>query len=316
MKIFKKIFSTLTAVCLCCCCSINGYCENNEKELESMLVLGDSIASGYGLEGYVPGKSYSDDSYGVMLKKEYGLSDEGYNNFAIDGQTSEELFQKLESGTYDSYLDNDIIIISIGGNDLLDVIIGENSPIYQEPEIMRFLNGEITLMQAMQNVNMVKLSSEISSLASEKTKLFGESLPKIIKSIKDRNPDAVIVVQNLYNPMNTGVQIIDSLYESTISKLNDEIEKAEGIIICDVFSAFSEASDNLIQSDFTHPNAKGHKVIFNQLKNVIENQCGFTACSSSASTIPETSAKDSIFAFLLTASISLMVITSKSKKHK
>ncbi|MBQ9375131.1 MAG: hypothetical protein IJU04_02175, partial [Ruminococcus sp.] len=93
----------------------------------NMVFLGDSITTGFGLEGYDSGKeackSYPITLYGKYSKELEGKCTTSMKNYAIDGQTSGGLLKKLNSGTYDEALnDADAIVVSIGGNDLLSVL--------------------------------------------------------------------------------------------------------------------------------------------------------------------------------------------------
>jgi len=140
----KKIFPLLLVLVL----SVSVVLPVSAKP-SGMLVLGDSIATGYGLPNYsAPSPQLATDSFGNRLAAEYGLSyGHTYYNFAVNGMTSEELAAALTDGTSQYvYRDNalgfdeatysmyqmvdasatkvavkncDTIIISIGGNDLL-----------------------------------------------------------------------------------------------------------------------------------------------------------------------------------------------------
>ena len=112
--------------------SLNAAAQTEYQEIKTdtppeMLFLGDSIATGYGLEGYNGGKENC-ESYANMLADKYanqlkGKCKTSMKNSAIDGQTSGELLSGLHNGIYDEDLRNsDAIIISIGGNDLLTVL--------------------------------------------------------------------------------------------------------------------------------------------------------------------------------------------------
>jgi len=142
----KKLFSAVLLLALL----IMSVLPVSAAPSKGILVMGDSIATGYGLNGYKgarPGEAA--DSFGAKLAAEYGLVyGHSYYNFAVDGMTSAELAAALESGkSWKMHKDNatlgtseyqysqyavadssaaqtalkncDTIVISIGGNDLL-----------------------------------------------------------------------------------------------------------------------------------------------------------------------------------------------------
>ncbi len=87
-------------------------------EYRSLTVLGDSIASGCMLPQYEAGNNYSAPlSFGNMLGSKF----ESYQNFVVDGRTTEELLNELRSSEElaETVSNSDVIVISIGGNDFL-----------------------------------------------------------------------------------------------------------------------------------------------------------------------------------------------------
>lgn len=85
-----------------------------EENSPAIVVLGDSIASGYGLEE-------GESCYGEILSDYYGSS--AYANFAVAGATSDDLAKQLEAPSdqlSSAVSDADIVVISIGGNDLIN----------------------------------------------------------------------------------------------------------------------------------------------------------------------------------------------------
>ncbi|MBE6837316.1 MAG: SGNH/GDSL hydrolase family protein [Ruminococcus sp.] len=270
MKLLNKISALLCSIILSAGCVVSAYA--NENNPESLTIIGDSIASGYGLEGYVSGNNYSAENYGKLLCGEYGITSMNYFNYAVDGETTEGLLYELENGSYDIGIrSSNVIVVSIGGNDLLDAIIGENSAVFKNSRLDEFLKGEANITELLADLDLVEITNQLSNDAQEKLLIFNENIPKIIKAISEKNPQAYIIIQTLYNPMNSGIEIIDNLYGQTISQLNTGIDGIEGCVVADVNSAFAQSEEKLIQNDFTHPNEKGHKVIFEVIKAVIDD---------------------------------------------
>ena len=227
-----------------------------------LLFLGDSIATGYGLEGYKNGREHC-HSYANQLASayEYELKDKcetSVANLAIDGQTSAELLEKLEDGSYDDYLKNtDAVVVSIGGNDLLTVL-WELFTQYEDE------NNNFSLSKMFDSL------ANLNSTIENNLQAFQENISKIASYIKKKT-DAILIIQTLYNPFN---QISDYIplknyAEEKISLLNDSIklhkddENAE-YLVTDVYSEFVDKASDLtrIKSLDIHPNQIGHDTIF------------------------------------------------------
>ena len=74
-----------------------------------MMFLGDSIAAGYGLEGYSQNDLYSCSSYSNILKEKYEAELDGdcqheMVNKAVSGATSGDLLDLIQSGELDEDL--------------------------------------------------------------------------------------------------------------------------------------------------------------------------------------------------------------------
>nr|MBQ4318591.1 hypothetical protein [Clostridia bacterium] len=163
----KKLLAILASIAILVSAAIPA----SAAPTKSILVIGDSIATGYGLNGYKgarPGEAA--DSFGAKLAAEYGLTyGHTYYNFAVDGMTSEELESSVNAGTgwamhkanaaygtseyqYSQYAvadssaaqvalkSCDTVIISIGGNDLL-------RPMFEI--IMEYIESNAALLKMM-----------------------------------------------------------------------------------------------------------------------------------------------------------------------
>ena len=80
-----------------------------------LLLLGDSITFGYGLEGT------RDKSYGNLLAGHFCIHGRNFKNAAVNGHTSADLLALLPTLAGD-IADADLIVVSIGGNDLLAIL--------------------------------------------------------------------------------------------------------------------------------------------------------------------------------------------------
>ena len=150
----KRTLSIIMAAAVAAACTVTAGAEGSE-----LVVLGDSITSGYGLDGYVSGDNYSAaGSFANMLGADFG----GYENFAVDGRTSGELLTALEDADIAAALAGaDTVVISIGGNDFLQPMI---SAVQSDPDLLSTLQGgetqlnEDNYMQIMTQMMSVMLT--------------------------------------------------------------------------------------------------------------------------------------------------------------
>jgi len=227
MKKTTKIISVI--LCAVMVLSCFGVAASAESSI-NYLVLGDSIGWGAGIQ------NHNEACYGRIIANTNNFN---YNNDAVNGNMTDDLLSKLKNNSsVISHVKNaDIISISIGGNDFLR----DNMPAL----ISNGLSGDYSGME--------KIISELKA-----------NFLEIISLIKGYNPDAVILMQTLYNPIE-GSDVGDKVYAVGIGMLNDVYknyyaENPGEIEIVDVASAFS-GKKGLISWDNIHPNAEGNYVI-------------------------------------------------------
>lgn len=235
-----------------------------------ILFLGDSIATGYGLEGYKNGKENC-SSYANTLADQYdkelaGKCETSMKNSAIDGQTSAELLKGLNDGIYDEDLKNsDAVIISIGGNDLLTVLW---EFIVNDLHI-NFNDSYADNQQS--DFDITKIIESITSLGARIDKnleSFDSNLTEIAKYIKEKT-NGTLIIQTLYNPFDQfNQEQVKEFISDKIKTLNSYIELHKNdadsqYIVADVYSQFYGKGNELtrIKSMDIHPNQQGHDVI-------------------------------------------------------
>ena len=82
--------------------------QNTALDIENIVILGDSVAYGYGTKGGITN----------YLKETFPASH--ITNLGINGLTSSGLVQKLQTGSWQKPLQQaDLVLLNIGGNDLL-----------------------------------------------------------------------------------------------------------------------------------------------------------------------------------------------------
>lgn len=241
---------------------------------ESLVVLGDSIASGYGLAEYTAGNNYSAPlSFGNLLGAEY----ESYRNYAVDGRTSEQLMYALENPTDDmaaALAAADRVIISIGGNDFLKPMLSAvKSAAISDYELLgAILSGEFKAEMLGDYTNTV-LNAALEAAKKVDVNVIADNIEKCAAVIRRLNPNAEIVVLTVYDPFSGNVLLSaasDIAYER-LHELNGRISNIEGITAVDVYSAFDGSAGELtnINKLDIHPNSEGHYKIYELLEETI-----------------------------------------------
>lgn len=270
----KKIFSA--AIALFLPIALTG-CALTERDLVDktyetntpprLMFLGDSIAAGYGLEGYTSTDNYScPDSYANTLDAKYTADlAETYShemqNFAVSGATSADLIELINSGKLDSALaETDAVVVSIGGNDLLGNIYTIIESLGITPE-----NQSIDISE----IDILSLITQIATLEENVADAlvgFEANLKEIAVILNDKS-EGDVYIQTLYNPLETftDISLVTDFSESTLTEFNRIINdnSVNGYKVIDVAADFVGKCEELtrIGELDIHPNEAGHKVI-------------------------------------------------------
>lgn len=256
-----------------------------------IVVLGDSIAKGYGLE------DEESQCYGAIVAKKAKATIE---NYGINGQKSWELLERIQQGEYDEAIGNaDVIFLSIGSNDLLRPFLvevaksfgveGEYSQLYARLEDKFMENGNIKQQEVLAGIrNLKKTLAENEEILSYCTQ-FEENLEQIIQEIRTRNAQAILYVNNIYNPyrfvdFSYGVVDLLNVYQLTepyIRAINGGFDTdSEEYRLVSLYSVFQkngytnvnvESLENLSIDNFDpHPNELGHLKIAEKILEVMD----------------------------------------------
>ena len=216
------------------------------REPITFVSLGDSIPNGYGLTdqelAYPALLVQRMDANGIFLSR--------------DGITSGGILSALRSGSYTQALaDADVVTLSVGGNDFLSNLNFD--------AFFSFLQGDTSKLQEIANVGVEALS---------------ENFPKIVEKIKELSPNAILILQTVYNPymafstVAAGNTVFSDYVDTQIQRLNAIItsyaEEERGIYLCDVYKAFSTSADMTLVNATPdplmidpHPSLRGHQCI-------------------------------------------------------
>lgn len=306
--------------------------EGQNKNLDSMVVLGDSIASGYGL-------SENEHTYSEICADYFGAE---LSNFAKSGLDSYELLDMVENLTDEqkTTIENtDVVVISTGGNDIMKYIVKQfldfsaknnllasgytSADIPEEPSardmkmidqnaFKKYANSGLDASQALNS--LIKSTSRNLRLTTNNNRgiipneVMG-NIDKIVKKIKEINPDTQIIVQTVYQPLQLSKSYVEKNYSSghaimintlrytlddVMDTFRNELQKIQDIEIIDVYDTFTANGNIASTSDnpghayyFTdmqksyvtiggensmdvHPNQKGHLAISSLLIDKIK----------------------------------------------
>jgi len=234
-----------------------------QTEPATLLILGDSIATGHSLEDYnSQGNPKSRYSWATLLAESYAAKQ---INLAVDGDTTANLLEVVQApAKRNTIAQADVICISIGGNNFLQ-LMGQ-----------LFAAGTIFTPDAVDSAY-----AEVQAAAQQ-------DLDDIFAKLHSINPEAKILVQTLFAPyryftveIEPGKTIAEwmGVYVDRYNAMLKERAEAVGVTVVDVGETFktrgqeswlyasmsdgtlNEAILALAQAN-PHPTKEGHRAIF------------------------------------------------------
>ena len=279
--------------------AINEVSEEIRSKSFKAVVLGDSIARGYGLES--PETMRFSSLMAEALGEVYESVD--ISNYGVDGRTGVELLEFLKNDPPEEIKDCDCVIISIGGNNILQMLDATETAFKAlmelDPKAVadyfkysvategegkdKFTYACDAISSVFGAVNAVFESDTFNSLITDAGKRLEEEIPQIIGEIRKLNPTAKIYFQTVYNPykgMNVALKSVteqlklDDYGERSVASLNAPIEALAdelGYEIVPVWTEFEESGKDLVNAGISllpfnisvdpHPNWQGHELI-------------------------------------------------------
>lgn len=239
------------------------------------VALGDSIAAGYGLDGYSPGQETPPyDSYQSVVAS--FLKTVPYN-YAVSGDDSNSCINILNSGKADDALATaDIVTVSIGSNDLLKPfteIVKETLQITggNSPSIADILAAASDLYVQLKD----------NKILYEKAQAFSANFAVIINLLKQKAPKAEIYVTNIYNPYKY-VMLLDESADSYIKEINKAFDTdSDDYTVIDLYTMFNNKELTNVRFDISdlpginldpHPSKEGHKEIASAILNALDKK--------------------------------------------
>lgn len=192
------------------------------------LVLGDSVALGKG--------SAKEEGYGYWVA-EY-LKDNGIDvhldNRAVSGQTSDQLLRSLGDRDLLSQIErSDLISITIGGNDLLKVVLHHENP-----------------LDALKKFRHIQ-------------DRYRDNLHAILEQIRLHNPRAPILITSLYNPVEPEepyFPIVQKLLKQWNAGMKEVVRTYPDASVIDVDRRLPPNDRNWL-ADEIHPNDWGYQLM-------------------------------------------------------
>ncbi len=267
---------------------------NIMNESTSYVALGDSITTGYGLENYnsndVKNKT-SEKSFVTKLSKKIGKESV---NLGVDGIDSTRLLNAItnppttdQKAAIAQIEEAGVITISIGGNDvflaLAEVLndkLGKGKNLFNasKQEILK-VTMELIFNKSAKETLKNNVLAATKTFVGDKANNDEGNFAKIIRKIKELNPDAQIVVNTIYNPYDIQIASFCNTAIDTINaKIISDSDNGKNYLVADVYSAFAKARKGtiLVNADTgktfdPHPTAKGHEVIYTVIASVMQN---------------------------------------------
>jgi lysophospholipase L1-like esterase len=199
--------------------------------------LGDSVARGFGAADE---KSYMEKASAEIEKKtgkRVAFYNYGRNHLTSDGL----LMMIQDTEIIESIQKANLISLNIGGNDLLKIAISKGP------------------LEAIQSLKKIK-------------KDYQKNLKAIVTEIRNHNQHALIIFNELYNPLDSK----ESYYESSIKLLKiwnsviyRNVKEAGACVVIPSSELFESLELQQWAFDEVHPNDFGHEVICKKMIELI-----------------------------------------------
>ena len=314
----KRIVSALlsAALVISSASAVSASAENY-GDGKKLVVLGDSIAAGYGLAD-------GEFNYGQICADYLGGSVE---NYAHSGDETDNLIDVISNFTDEqntAVSDADVVIISIGGNDLMQGFAKEFLKYAITKDLLTEKYAGLTeeAINAMGKIDLKSLTDgfidedKLKALAQNdpltfvtKLNVMGNTInsdvtqasviPNIqqaVNAIREKNPNAKIIVQTIYNPLQfedgyfeskgkstdyiKAVDNVRRVFKNILTTFSTQLRTVEGIEIADIYTDFSSKDEDSKEYSwyFTnmqaekwdiHPSQKGHLAIAADILGII-----------------------------------------------
>ncbi|KAA0549401.1 SGNH/GDSL hydrolase family protein [Bacillus sp. BGMRC 2118] len=208
---------------------------DKDKDGKIIVALGDSLTRGTGDAG---GKGYI--GYLVEQLQEKTKEEITIHNLGVTGYRSHQLLELVKKQEVERQLGQaDIVVITIGGNDL-------------------FQSGQTLLSLDLEKVDQLR-------------KEYLLNLEQVVTNTREANEDAIIYIVGLYNPF---IDLADAdVTTNVVRQWNFETSKLldqyPNTVFVPTFDLFQLKVNDYLYSDKFHPNTEGYRLIAERVASLI-----------------------------------------------
>jgi len=260
----KKLFSIV--ICFIMCINFSSV-KIHADNTATILFLDDSIAYGYGLAD-------GEKTYCEIIQDYYG-SKVATENLAVNGYTTNDLIDLINNDEYaDKIKKADVICVSIGGNDILDVFMSAMLDSLSNADESADITSSVkSLLTNPEKLAEFKQKLEVGASAAS------ANFPVILKALREKNENARIIFQTIYNPFETAQDNPNSMFIRALyvlmqnygGKMNTTISSLKNTETADISTLFAGSgwlATNINDYDI-HPNQLGHIAIASQITSML-----------------------------------------------
>ncbi|WNS73902.1 SGNH/GDSL hydrolase family protein [Bacillus sp. DTU_2020_1000418_1_SI_GHA_SEK_038] len=208
----------------------------------TIVSAGDSLTEGVGDStnrgGYIP---YLKEK----LENDKGIADAYFYNFGVKGNRSDQLLKRLDSSKIKSAIgEADIVIVTIGGNDMMKVV--------------------------RENFTSLNLKA-----FQKQKQIFKDNLDDSLVKIREDNPNSLVVLVGLYNPFISwfaNINEINVIVDEWNSTSKEILEKYPNTFFVEIDDIFQKNAEDLLFTDFFHPNDKGYELIAGRVYDTLKEE--------------------------------------------
>lgn len=211
-------------------------------ESYTFVAAGDSLTQGVGDSSNRGGYVHFLEE---LLEEEKGIKSTDFYNFGVKGNRTSQLLERLKTNEVKGAVEKaDVVMITIGGNDIMKVV----------------------------RENFSNL--DIKDFDKEK-KFYEQTLRTIISTVRDTNPVSTILLVGLYNPFFkwfSNVKELDIVMEDWNNTSQSILLEYEDTHFVDIATLFRMSDENLLWTDYFHPNDRGYELIADEVYTVIKEK--------------------------------------------
>ncbi|RAK18883.1 lysophospholipase L1-like esterase [Anoxybacillus vitaminiphilus] len=204
------------------------------------------------------------------------------NIVALGDSLTEGVGDRTKSGGYLAYLEQKLLVhkaiksvavTNLGKRGLrisqLDKVVNKNKDVLQQADMIMITIGGNDMMKVVRS-HFFDLSY---SLFAKEQKQFAVKLEKLLKTLRSINEDAPIVLFGLYNPFGSlqaipEIEQVIQLWNEGSKEIMDKYENTVFVEVADLFAN----RDDVLYSDQFHPNDVGYQLMAERVYERLETE--------------------------------------------